>query len=302
MLVSDRPATLAGTFSRNKILSPSVTVTKDRYGAGAARGVVANSGCANCSVGEQGVADALEMTRLAEAHAGVAEGSMMVASTGMIGVELPMALLRQAIPTIELTDDGGPAFARSIMTTDTRAKHIAASFKAGGTTHHVGGAAKGVGMIHPDMATMLSFISCDAEIPADFLQESLSKAVDLSFNMIDVDGDQSTNDTVLLFANGAGGRFCDNGSRLRRRGGVPGGADGSLHLPRQGACRRWRGRGAHHGGNGGRGAVGRRRALRRAGDFVFQPGQGDGARQGPELGQNHDGARTRAASSLKSRR
>ena len=205
MLVSDRPATLAGTFSRNKILSPSVTVTKERYANGAARGVVANSGCANCSVGAQGVADALEMTRLAEARAGVDEGSMMVASTGMIGVELPMALLRQAIPTIELTDDGGTAFARSIMTTDTRAKHIAASFEAGGTTYRVGGVAKGVGMIHPDMATMLSFISCDAEIPADFLQESLSKAVDLSFNMIDVDGDQSTNDTVLLFANGAAG-------------------------------------------------------------------------------------------------
>ena len=205
MLVSDRPATLAGTFSRNKILSPSVTVTKERYANGAARGVVANSGCANCSVGAQGVADALEMTRLAEAHAGVDEGSMMVASTGMIGVELPMALLRQAIPTIELTDDGGTAFARSIMTTDTRAKHIAAAFEAGGTTYRVGGVAKGVGMIHPDMATMLSFISCDAEIPADFLQESLSKAVDLSFNMIDVDGDQSTNDTVLLFANGAAG-------------------------------------------------------------------------------------------------
>ena len=103
--------------------------------------------------------DALEMTRLAETHAGVDEGSMMVASTGMIGVELPMALLRQAIPTIELTDDGGPAFARSIMTTDTRAKHIAAEFEAGGTTHRVGGVAKGVGMIHPDMATMLSFIA-----------------------------------------------------------------------------------------------------------------------------------------------
>ena len=205
VLVSDRPATVAGTFSRNKILSPSVTVTRDRVPSATARGVVANSGCANCSVGEQGVEDALEMTRLAEAHAGVEEGDMMVASTGVIGAELPMALIRRAMGDVELTDDGGPAFARSIMTTDSRPKYIAAEFGVGERTYTVGGVAKGVGMIHPDMATMLSFVTCDASIPEGFLQESLSAAVDVSFNMIDVDGDQSTNDTVLLFANGAGG-------------------------------------------------------------------------------------------------
>jgi glutamate N-acetyltransferase/amino-acid N-acetyltransferase len=205
VLVSDRPATVAGTFSRNKILSPSVTVTKSRAPSSTARGVVANSGCANCSVGEQGVEDALEMTRLAEAHAGVGTGEMMVASTGVIGAELPMALIRRTIGEIELTDEGGPSFARSIMTTDSRPKLIAAQFDAGEQTYTVGGVAKGVGMIHPDMATMLSFITCDASVPEGFLQESLSAAVDVSFNMVDVDGDQSTNDTVLLFANGAGG-------------------------------------------------------------------------------------------------
>ena len=205
ILVSDRPATVAGTFSRNKILSPSVTVTRSRVPSSSARGVVANSGCANCSVGEQGVEDALDMTRLAEAQAGVGTGEMMVASTGVIGVELPMALIRGKIGDIELTDDGGPDFARSIMTTDSRPKHIAAQFGVGDNTYTIGGVAKGVGMIHPDMATMLSFITCDASIPEGFLQESVSAAVDASFNMIDVDGDQSTNDTVLLFANGAGG-------------------------------------------------------------------------------------------------
>ena len=205
MMVSDRPATVAGTFSRNKILSPSVTVTKRRVPSSTARGVVANSGCANCSVGEQGLFDAEEMTQLAEAHVGVDEGSILVASTGMIGVELPMALIRQSITKIELTEDGGPDFARSIMTTDTRPKHVAAQFEVGATTYTVGGVAKGVGMIHPDMATMLSFISCDAAVPQPFLQECLSEAVDLSFNMIDVDGDQSTNDTVLVLANGAAG-------------------------------------------------------------------------------------------------
>ena len=204
ILVSERPAAVAGTFSRNKILSPSVTVSKRRLAdGGGSRGVVANSGCANCSVGEQGLLDAEEMTRLAAAHAGVSADDLCVASTGMIGVELPMALMRQSMGSVELTEDGGEAFARSIMTTDTRPKHIAASFSASGKTYTIGGVAKGVGMIHPDMATMLSFITCDARVEQDFLRESLRWAVNESFNMIDVDGDQSTNDTVLLFANGS---------------------------------------------------------------------------------------------------
>ena len=205
ILVSDRPAAVAGTFSTNKILSPSVTVSKRRIESGESRGVVANSGCANCSVGEQGLLDAEDMTRLAAAHLGVHAEDLCVASTGMIGVELPMALIRQSIGSVELTDEGGEAFARSIMTTDSRPKHIAATFEANGQTYTIGGVAKGVGMIHPDMATMLSFITCDADVEHGFLRESLSRAVNISFNMIDIDGDQSTNDTVLLFANGAAG-------------------------------------------------------------------------------------------------
>ncbi len=205
ILVSDRPAAVAGTFSTNKILSPSVTVSKRRIESGESRGVVANSGCANCSVGEQGLLDAEDMTRLAAAHLGVHAEDLCVASTGMIGVELPMGIIRESMGSVELTEDGGEAFARSIMTTDSRPKHIAATFEANGQTYTIGGVAKGVGMIHPDMATMLSFITCDADVEQGFLQESLSKAVNLSFNMIDVDGDQSTNDTVLLFANGAAG-------------------------------------------------------------------------------------------------
>ncbi len=205
ILLSDLPAAVAGTFSTNKILSPSVTVSKRRISSGVSRGVVANSGCANCSVGEQGLLDAEDVTQLAAEHTGVSAEDLCVASTGMIGVELPMALIRQSMGSVELTEDGGEAFARSIMTTDTRPKRIAASFSANGRTYTIGGVAKGVGMIHPDMATMLSFITCDADVERGFLQESLSEAVNLSFNMIDVDGDQSTNDTVLLFANGAAG-------------------------------------------------------------------------------------------------
>ena len=203
ILVSERPAAVAGTFSTNKILSPSVTVSKRRIESGVSRGVVANSGCANCSVGEQGILDAEEMTRLAAAHVGVSADELCVASTGMIGVELPMGIIRDAMEKVELTEDGGEAFARSIMTTDSRPKHIAASFSANGKTYTIGGVAKGVGMIHPDMATMLSFITCDANVDQDFLTDSLRWAVNESFNMIDIDGDQSTNDTVLLYANGS---------------------------------------------------------------------------------------------------
>ncbi len=205
VLVSDRPAAVAGTFSTNKILSPSVTVSKRRMSRETVVGIVANSGCANCAVGEQGLLDAEDMASLAAAHVGVGPEDMCVASTGMIGVELPMALIRQSMGNIELTEDGGEAFARSIMTTDSRPKHIAATFEANGQTYTIGGVAKGVGMVHPDMATMLSFITCDADVERGFLRTGLRRAVDLSFNMIDVDGDQSTNDTVLLFANGAAG-------------------------------------------------------------------------------------------------
>ena len=215
LLVSDKEANVAGTFSTNKILSPSVTVSKSRMARGTARGVVANSGCANCAVGEQGILDAEEMTQLAAEYVGVDAEDFCVASTGMIGVELPMALMRQSIGSIDLSEDGGEAFARSIMTTDTRPKHIAASFESGGRTFTIGGVAKGVGMIHPDMATMLSFITTDADVEGEYLQAALTDAVNLSFNMVDVDGDQSTNDTVLLLANGAAG-----GDRIDGDGGA----------------------------------------------------------------------------------
>lgn len=205
ILLSDTPANLAATFSTNKVLSPSVVLSRQRAQRGAARGVVANSGCANCCVGEQGLTDAAELTELAAAHAGVAPEDMLVCSTGMIGVELPMALLRQNVGNVRLTADGGHDFARSIMTTDTRHKDIAVSVDLDGRKAIIGGAAKGVGMIHPNMATMLAFVATDAPVEQAFLQAALSRAVDASFNMCSVDGDQSTNDTALAFANGQAG-------------------------------------------------------------------------------------------------
>lgn len=205
ILLSERPATVAATFTTNKVVSPSVVLSRERAKRGTARAVVANSGCANCCVGPQGLKDAADMAALAARHAGVGAEEMLVCSTGMIGVELPMALIRQNMGNIKLAPEGGHDFTRAIMTTDTHPKEIAVSLEVSGRKVTLGGAAKGSGMIHPNMATMLSFITTDAAVDKGFLQTALSEAVGASFNMIDVDSDTSTNDSVILLANGAAG-------------------------------------------------------------------------------------------------
>jgi glutamate N-acetyltransferase/amino-acid N-acetyltransferase len=205
ILLSETTATVGATFTTNSIVSPSVTLSRTRVANGSARGVVVNSGCANCCVGEQGYIDAIEMTSLAARCVGVEPEEMLVGSTGLIGVELPMALIRKNTCNIKVDEDGGHSFAKSIMTTDTYPKEIAVTTVIDGRKITLGGVAKGVGMIHPNMATMLCFISTDLEIEAGILQKTLNESVDASFNMISVDGDQSTNDTVLAFANGASG-------------------------------------------------------------------------------------------------
>ena len=206
LLISDQPCSIAGTFSQNSIISPTVTLTSSRVGVDKkVRAVVVNSGCANTAVGEQGTTDAKEMTELAATQLGVTAEETLVCSTGVIGVEIPMALMREFIPHVSPKEDGGNEFARAILTTDKRTKEIAVSFDVDGKTHTVGGVSKGSGMIHPNMATMLAFTTTDANVDPAFLQQTLSAAVKLSFNQIDVDGDQSTNDAVLLMANGAAG-------------------------------------------------------------------------------------------------
>jgi len=170
ILLSDVSSNVAATFTTNRVVSPSVVLSKQRVQNGMARAVVANSGCANCSVGEQGLRDAEEMTALAARHVGVNSDDMLVCSTGVIGVELPMALVRQNIGNIHLTEEGGPQFARAIMTTDTRAKEMAISLDLDGHKITVGASAKGVGMIHPNMATMLCIVSTDASVDQKFLQ------------------------------------------------------------------------------------------------------------------------------------
>ncbi len=208
LLYSDRDCTVAGTFTQNSIVSPSVTVSKDVVARGSARAVIANSGCANCSVGEQGLLDARDVATIAAGQLGVNADEVLVASTGVIGVELPMNIIRDYTPRIDVRngDDAGLEFAKAIMTTDTHAKHIAVRYEASdGSVVTVGGCAKGAGMIHPNMATMLCFTTTDADVEQSFLQSTLSNAVTLSFNQIDIDGDQSTNDTVAFLANGASG-------------------------------------------------------------------------------------------------
>jgi glutamate N-acetyltransferase/amino-acid N-acetyltransferase len=165
VLASDVPCTVAGVFTRNAIVGPSVSLTRERVGGGIAQAIVANSGISNTATGEQGMRDALRMTELAGQLTGIATEHMLVGSTGVIGWPLPMDLIEPAIPTIEFSAGGGANFARAIMTTDTVAKQRAARVTIEGVTYTVGGTAKGSGMIHPDMATCFCFLTTDA--PAD---------------------------------------------------------------------------------------------------------------------------------------
>ena len=206
LLYSKRACAIAGTFSQNSVISPTLTLDRERVGTDKKiHAVVVNSGCANTAVGDQGMIDAKEMTDIAAAHLGVTSEQTLVSSTGVIGVEIPMALMRDFIPKIQVSENGGEEFAKAILTTDKRTKEIAVSFEVDGVTHTIGGVSKGSGMIHPNMATMLAYITTDADVDSAFLQETLLESVKLSFNQIDVDGDQSTNDTVLIMANGAAG-------------------------------------------------------------------------------------------------
>src|SRR3990172_4354103 len=211
LLYSEAPCTAAGVFTQCKVVAAPVVITRKHLAEGTARAIVANSGCANAATGEQGLADAVAMAQLAGGKLGLDPHEVVVASTGVIGTFLPMERVEQGIEAVELSAGGGPAFAQGIMTTDTRPKQSAVRFGP----YKLGGACKGAGMIHPNMATMLAFITTDAPVAAPFLSRALKEAVDISFNMIDVDSDTSTNDTVVVLANGlAGGDEISEGHAL----------------------------------------------------------------------------------------
>jgi glutamate N-acetyltransferase/amino-acid N-acetyltransferase len=198
---------VAGLFTQNAVTGESVQWNRAVLGAGRlARALVCNAGNANTVTGEQGARDCRRMAELAAERVGAASAEeVLVGSTGVIGRLLPMDRIEGGIRGVELSEHGGHAFARAIMTTDTRPKEAALRFTVGGRTYSVGGCAKGSGMIHPDMATMFAFITTDAPADPGWLQTTLREVADRTFNMLDVDMDTSTSDTALLIANGAAG-------------------------------------------------------------------------------------------------
>ena len=203
ILYSEKPCSVAGRFTKNRIKAAPVQWCQQCVALGKAQAIITNAGCANACTGEQGMRDAKAMAQAAAKKLGVSVDAVLVASTGVIGHKLPIDLIESGVKKIKLSAAGGHDLARAIMTTDTRPKEIAVACEEYGFT--VAGIAKGAGMIHPDMATMLSFLTTDADIDARLLDRLLGEAVDASFNMITVDGDTSTNDTVLILANGTRG-------------------------------------------------------------------------------------------------
>ncbi|MBY6277081.1 bifunctional glutamate N-acetyltransferase/amino-acid acetyltransferase ArgJ [Symbiobacterium thermophilum] len=207
LLASRVPCAAAGVYTTNLVKAAPVVLTRGRTETGELQAVVANSGNANACTGEQGIRDAAEMARLAAEALGIRPELVGVASTGVIGVPLPMDRVSAGIraAAAALSPEGGADAAEAIMTTDTFPKQVAARLEIGGATVTIGAMAKGSGMIHPNMATMLGFVTTDAAVDAAALREALREATDRSFNMITVDGDTSTNDMVLVLANGLAG-------------------------------------------------------------------------------------------------
>ena len=207
IICSERDCFAAGVFTTNAFKAASVILNRERLSSGRARAVVVNSGNANACTGKRGLRDAEQICRHAAELLGIAPGLVLNASTGIIGVPLPMEKIEAGIEEAagSLSEDGGPAAALAIMTTDTRPKLAAYEIELSGKTVRLGGMCKGAGMICPNMATMLCFITTDAEIDAPTLRRSLLSNVERSFNCLTVDGDMSTNDSVIVLANGASG-------------------------------------------------------------------------------------------------
>jgi glutamate N-acetyltransferase/amino-acid N-acetyltransferase len=202
ILCGEDLCTGAALFTTNAIKSAPVVLSQRRINAGKIYAVVINSGCANSCVGEDGLTDASNMTKITAAKLGVPEETVLVASTGVIGKRLPMDLIKNGIEHIKISRDGGHDLARAIMTTDTVPKEAAVKVSKGEGQYIIGGAAKGSGMIHPDLATFLCFLTTDAYVPPEFLNHAIKEAADLSFNMLSIDTDTSTNDTLVILASG----------------------------------------------------------------------------------------------------
>ena len=207
VIYTEREAAVAGVFTKNLVAAAPVYVSKEVVATGTAHAVVANAGCANACTGEQGLHDAKMMAQIAAQELNCKADDVIVASTGLIGSNLPMDKMESGIKAAvqKLSREGSVNAGNAIVTTDTYSKACATEVEIGGVEVRFGAIAKGSGMIRPDMATMLCFITTDADIDQKLLQEALSEITEVSFNMISVDGDMSTNDSVVVLANGAAG-------------------------------------------------------------------------------------------------
>jgi glutamate N-acetyltransferase/amino-acid N-acetyltransferase len=216
LLVSDRPAVAAAVFTTNKAVAAPVVVSRDHLArsGGIARAVIVNSGCANACTGDAGLQVARDMAEDTARILGCPADQVLVASTGVIGVSLPIEKIRSGLGAAfaALAADQGGAAARAIMTTDPFPKEAAAHVRIGDREVAIGGMAKGSGMIEPMMATMLGFVTTDASVPLPLLSRALREAVNDTFNAITVDGECSTNDSVMVLANGASGATVDEDS------------------------------------------------------------------------------------------
>lgn len=207
LIYTETPAAVAGTFTQNKVAAAPVHVSKLTVKNGTAHAVISNAGCANACTGDEGLKNAHIMGEVTAKTLGCKPEEVIVGSTGVIGVQLPMDTITAGIPKVaaELSPTGSADASAAILTTDTKSKTATATFTVGGKEVHIGGIAKGSGMIRPNMATMLCYITTDLAITPALLQKALSAAVNLSFNMISVDGDMSTNDMCIVLANGLAG-------------------------------------------------------------------------------------------------
>lgn len=210
LVFSEVPCVAAGTFTTNVVKAAPVKWDQEIvYHKPEAQVIVCNSGVANACTGAEGYGYCEETAKVAAAALNVSEDAVLVASTGVIGKQIPMDKIAKGVemlaPKLEGSREGAGVAAQAIMTTDTMPKEVAVSFEIGGKEVTVGGMCKGSGMIHPNMCTMLSFITTDLDISKELLQEALSEVVKDTYNMVSVDGDTSTNDTVLLLANGLAG-------------------------------------------------------------------------------------------------
>ncbi len=215
ILYSEVPCVTAGVFTTTRVKAAPVALCQQRLVNNRAQAIVVNSGCANACTGAQGLSDAEELAAITAGKLGLSPQEVLVASTGIIGPTLPMVAIRQSIERIALSRENGHDLARAITTTDRFPKETAVQviLKHGDGEIAIGGIAKGSGMIHPDMATLLCFLATDAAIEPGCLKAALRKAIDISFNMITIDGDTSPNDSVIIFANGlAGNKVIEFGS------------------------------------------------------------------------------------------